>query len=267
MSAEIINLIKSEIDKYSKKIDQLYAAIGLLAGEKSDETIPGIEEYPDNEPKVSAVIKNPGKKIIKPAAEKPKNKYYTPKPKNQPAGTMKFCDYLLKIFSSKRDKKFNSKEAAEIMGKAISDNKIFPAPSKDLQSNTTAYLWYYLQRGKLIKEETEGGKALYQYSENVPGEKSEKQIKPVKKTESISHTEGSGNLEEKIMEIIRKEKKISLPNLVLKIQRSEDYLEISKNLTGTLAKCAEDILRDFVAREILEWTDNNEYCIDNRGDF
>lgn len=55
---------------------------------------------------------------------KPNNKYYTPKEKNQPPGTYKFTDYILKIFADHPDKVFTSKEVSVIMGKAIVESRL-----------------------------------------------------------------------------------------------------------------------------------------------
>lgn len=139
-----------------------------------------------------------GKNISK--DPKPKNKYYTPKEKNQPPRTYKFTDYILKIFADHPDKALTLKEVSVIMGKAIDDAKIFPIPKKDLTSNTTAYLWYHAQHGSLTKTERDGEKALYQYAGH---KEKNKKIKAVKKQPVTKESTDDDIEDDAILDTIR----------------------------------------------------------------
>ena len=271
MSAEkFIDLLTEEVSRIDREIEKLSrqktACLDNLAAYGIDKSGTPVILLSDDKKLKPSPKKEVSKKTPAVKSEKVKNKYYkyVPKERNQPAGTSRFTDYLLKIFSSKPDRKFTSPEIAELMKKAISDNKIFPIPSKDVSSNTTAYIWYHVQQGKLSKQEHDGGKPLYQYSGNAPVKKSKKNHP---ETKPINDSVSEAGLKETIMNLIRDHKKINLPNLINKIRLSADYGEISKNLTGTLAGCTEEILRDLVAREILEWNSDNEYCLDKSGAF
>ena len=184
-------------------------------------------------------------------------------------GAVKFSQYLIGLFQTEPDCLFNSKEITKLMDKAISAGKISPIPTKDLVSNVSAYLWYFTKKGSLEKSESDGI-YIYKYSERTG--KAKPMGKPKKETpkevkEKVVESAGMGELEETIIEVIKSEKRITLPSLVNKIRLSEDFGHISKNLNGTLATSVENCLRELVKVNVLEWNTDNEYCLNPKTNF
>lgn len=251
--------LELQITDLTKKKDALLNVISEFGGIPGfGSRAPGIEEYPDNEVKVKIKeVKSSGKKETAKAKDLPAGK----------KGTMKFAAYLINYFESHQGNSYTSKEITNVMEKAISGGKIFPIPTKDLVSNVSAYLWYYaVKDGRLSKQE-DNGVFVYQYQEKPAKVKKEKPAKKQTpkeiKEKSSDQTDQSdrSDLEEVILDVIREEKRITLPALVNKIRLSEDFGQISKNLNGTLSGSVEKILKSLTDVKVLEWNSDNEYCI------
>lgn len=225
---EEIKYISLEIDKLNKRKEACQNTINAFTGDVGEIKIAVYEE------------KKPTKK------HKP---VYVPKPKISGEGEQKFGHYLLNIFKNNSTIVFPSAKLCQLMKEGIESGKCADTKKADLSAAVGSFLWNYVSRGILKKiEKSEGERSAgYQYNG------SDKQTASPK--DKVPELE---EIDEAIIELVKKSKNISAQTICSGIRMSPDYLDISKNLNGSLMESVEASLHDLVYYNVL-LKSGNEY--------
>lgn len=166
--------------------------------------------------------------------------------KNSSSGQSKFSHVLLNIFSAKPEIPYTSEELVLLMNKEIDAGRCKPS-KKDMSSAVSAYIWNFKKRGIVIKQ-GDG----YKYSGKV-----------VKTNVIIPKID---EFDEAILEIIKGTKEINPHALMHDLRLSHNYLEISKNLNGSLSECLQKRLDDLTNNNIIT-NHNNHYSINPKSNL
>lgn len=196
-------------------------------------------------------------KIVVYEEKKPTKKHkpvYVPKTKISAEGKQKFGHYLLNIFKNNSTVVFPSAKLCQLMKEGIESDKCADTKKADLSAAVGSFLWNYVNRGILKKiEKSEGERSAgYQYNG------SDKQTASPK--DKVPELE---EIDEAIIELVKKSKNISAQTICSGIRMSPDYLDISKNLNGSLQETVESSLKDLLYYNILIKT-GNEYSYNSK---
>lgn len=241
MSQEIITILELELKSIDTEIKRL-----VEQSEALNEVINVYEKYI---PKKEVLNKKESipKKVLKKSAPE-KKKYYTPKPKITPEGKQKFAHYLLEIFQSEPDKIFHSAQLCDLMNDGIQSGKVVMPSKKDMSSAVGAYLWNFTQRGLLIKTEKSDTdrSSGYQLSGSAGKIKKHK-----KSSENISGLDSLDMFDETIINAVVKGVSINLESICHNIRLSQNFLEISKDISGSLLSCVEERISNLCRKNII----------------
>lgn len=231
MSQEIITVLELEIKSIDIQIIKLIEQSKALG-----ECIKVYEKYiPEKIIKKEPQDNLFRRKYVKRSVPE-KKKHYTPKPKVTSEGKQKFAHYLLDIFKSEPDKIFHSAQLCNLMNDGIQSGKVLPS-KKDMSSAVGAYLWNFTQRGLLIKtEKSDSDKSSgYQLSGKAGKIKKHK-----KSSDNISCLDSLDMFDETIINAVVKTDSINLESICHNIRLSQNFLEISKDISGSLLSCVEE---------------------------
>lgn len=231
MENNTTEILKSELLKYEQEIKKLEEAcehlrkvISLMNGEG------------DTEPAAKAIVKaveeRERKRII---ASKPA-KAVSKKPSS---GKIKFSKFILDILRADPDRVFYNKDFVKIADEEIKAGNI-DKTEKDTSSRVGAYLYNFVQRGKVKKVDTEDS--------NYSGY----QLITTEKKRDLTELD---QLQEAVLEIVRRSKDINLDTISMSLRMSPEFLEISKNLNGTLKSSISEVLKHFKHNKIVTTND------------
>lgn len=214
-----INIYRIKVLTLSNKISVLESAIEALKPEETETQI-------DNQQKsIKKILDNSVSDTRKMIKEKKVSE-----PIKGKAG-IKFSTFVLSILKNKSHKTFTSKEIKQIVADAVAKGKVIYSGKKDLVSTISASLHSQFILGKIEKFKTDDGMS-YKYN-------TAKVI--------VTNSDADELMIDKILEFT-KDKSLSDTEISKKLFMDTDYMDIAKNLNGSLnsctKKCLNNLLRD-----------------------
>lgn len=229
MENNTTEILKSELLKYEQEIKKLEEAsehlrkvISLMNGDADPATI-AIDKIVAERERKRIIASKPAKAVLK-------------KPSS---GKIKFSKFILDILRADPDRVFYNKDFVKIADEEIKAGNIDKA-EKDTSSRVGAYLYNFVQRGKIKKVDTEDSS----YSGY--------QLISTEKKKDIPELD---QLQEAVLDIVKKSKDISLDTIANNIRMSSEFLEISKNLNGSLNTSILKVLKDLKQYNIVTVND------------
>lgn len=234
--------MKDMVKGIQQKIDQIEAEISKLYGNRkvlleSIEIFGGAAEISpveeSKEKKASVKVKPPTVKADK-------------------TGKVKFLPYLRGLLENNQGKEYDVKQIYEYAQKGI-DKGIISSGAKKVNDAVSAGLCSLAGRGIITKFKGEDGRNIYVYN-GTP--KSKKQIKEETEVSSFSN-----NLLQEAILSISKDHSYTPEELIQRIRTGNDFLEISKNLNGTLKDSVLSEINILLEQNMLDQDINSKKII------
>jgi hypothetical protein len=225
--------MKDMVKGIQQKIDQIEAEISKLYGDRkvlleSIEIFGGAAEISPVEE--SKEYKTPAK--VKPATVKADK-----------TGKVKFLPYIREILQSNPGKEYEIKQVCAIAQKAI-EKGLITSGAKKVNDAVCAGLCSLAGRGIISKFKGEYGRNIYVYN-GTP--KSKKQIK-----EETEIPPFNNNLLQEAILSVTKDHSYTPEELTQRIRTGNDFLEISKNLNGTLKDSVLSEIKILIEQNMLD---------------